>query len=45
LREDLADAEHDAGTAADVVEKRPLTRRVFVVHGHDYGVREGVASF
>jgi predicted nucleotide-binding protein len=43
LREDLEDVEHAA--PQPVVPAAPLTRRVFVVHGHDEGARESVARF
>ncbi|CAG4895141.1 TIR domain-containing protein [Paraburkholderia saeva] len=46
LREDLADAQHEAATApVEVAQTNLLSRRVFVVHGHDEGVRETVARF
>lgn len=47
LREDLADAQHEAAVfpAAAALEAAPLSRRVFVVHGHDDGAREAVARF
>ncbi|WP_288827721.1 nucleotide-binding protein [uncultured Paraburkholderia sp.] len=46
LREDLADAEHDA-LPVPVTTEQPqvLSRRVFLVHGHDEGAREIVARF
>ncbi|MGF6808406.1 putative nucleotide-binding protein [Paraburkholderia sp. Clong3] len=46
LREDLADAEHEA-VPVPVTTEQPqvLSRRVFVVHGHDEGARETVARF
>lgn len=43
LREDLEDARHAA--PQPVVPAVPLSRRVFVVHGHDEGARETVARF
>ncbi|MEX3693039.1 TIR domain-containing protein [Paraburkholderia sp. BR14263] len=47
LREDLADAQHEAAAlpAPTVTEHKPSNRRVFVVHGHDEGARETVARF
>lgn len=46
LREDLADAQHEAATApVEVAQTNLLSRRVFVVHGHDEGARETVARF
>lgn len=46
LGEDLADAEHEAEPAtAHVEQPAVLSRRVFVVHGHDEGARETVARF
>lgn len=46
LREDLADAEHEAEPAtAHAEQPAVLSRRVFVVHGHDEGARETVARF
>lgn len=49
LHEDLADAQHEAkaepARPAHVSEKVSLSRRVFVVHGHDEGARETVARF
>lgn len=46
LREDLADLEH-AAVPAPTAETgdQTLSRRVFVVHGHDEGAREMVARF
>lgn len=43
LREDLEDAQHVASPLPVVA--RPLSRRVFVVHGHDGEARELVAGF
>jgi predicted nucleotide-binding protein len=43
LREDLEDAKHAA--SQPVMTSAPLSRRVFVVHGHDDGAREAVARF
>ena len=48
LREDLADHEHAAKPEnSDVADKgqRALSRKVFIVHGHDEGAREMVARF
>jgi predicted nucleotide-binding protein len=47
LNEDLADAQHEAAAlpASAVTNAVPLSRRVFVVHGHDDGAREAVARF
>lgn len=46
LREDLADAEHEAAPVSMTSEQpQVLSRRVFVVHGHDEGAREAVARF
>ncbi|MBF0638163.1 nucleotide-binding protein [Pseudomonas protegens] len=46
LREDLADFEHESdGTTSTVAVSEALSRRVFVVHGHDDGSREMVARF
>lgn len=48
LREDLADHDHAAipVSANDLDNVKPaLSRRVFVVHGHDEGARETVARF
>ena len=48
LREDLVDAEHIAKSELDVnlsANNTALSRRVFVVHGHDEGARETVARF
>lgn len=47
LREDLADAQHGTATlpAPALAEGAFLSRRVFVVHGHDDGAREAVARF
>ena len=44
LREDLEDAK-DATAPQPVVPAVPLSRRAFVVHGHDDGARETVARF
>ncbi|WP_186041512.1 TIR domain-containing protein [Burkholderia gladioli] len=43
LREDLEDAEHAA--PQPIAPAAALSRRVFVVHGHDEGAREAVARF
>jgi predicted nucleotide-binding protein len=43
LREDLEDAGHAA--PQPVVPAAPLSRRVFVVHGHDGEAREAIARF
>jgi predicted nucleotide-binding protein len=46
LKEDLADAQHEVTTpSAPQVAGVSLSRRVFVVHGHDEGARETVARF
>ncbi|MGF6939331.1 putative nucleotide-binding protein [Paraburkholderia sp. UCT70] len=49
LREDLADAQQETASSSTlepiVPEAPPLSRRVFVVHGHDEGARETVARF
>ncbi|MBC2382236.1 nucleotide-binding protein [Pseudomonas sp. WS 5106] len=46
LAEDLADYEHEHETKPEVGEvMEGLSRRVFVVHGHDDGSREMVARF
>lgn len=48
LREDLSDHEQSptAQTESDVLEgSHELSRKVFVVHGHDEGAREMVARF
>lgn len=46
LTEDLADFEHEHETTVDGGEVMgQLSRRVFVVHGHDDGSREMVARF
>ena len=48
LREDLADHDHAAipVSSTDLDNVKPaLSRRVFVVHGHDEGARETVARF
>lgn len=46
LREDLADAQHEAEPeTAHAEQAAVLSRRVFVVHGHDEGARETVARF
>ncbi|MQB17423.1 MULTISPECIES: nucleotide-binding protein [Pseudomonas] len=48
LREDLADHDHVAipVSSTDIDNVKPaLSRRVFVVHGHDEGARETVARF
>lgn len=48
LREDLADHDHVAipVSSTDLDNVKPaLSRRVFVVHGHDEGARETVARF
>lgn len=46
LREDLADLEH-APLQEQALEpgEQTISRRVFVVHGHDEGAREAVARF
>lgn len=47
LSEDLADAEHEAQKRAEPSHavQVEISRRVFVVHGHDDGAREMVARF
>ena len=48
LNEDLADAEHETTSApalSNVEQPKVLSRRVFVVHGHDEGARETVARY
>ncbi|MNE21751.1 putative nucleotide-binding protein containing TIR-like domain protein [compost metagenome] len=48
LREDLADHEHASTPESSAVAgngQPALSRRVFVVHGHDEGARETVARF
>lgn len=47
LNEDLADAQHEAAAlpAPAATEATSLSRRVFVVHGHDGEARETVARF
>ncbi|WP_080423860.1 TIR domain-containing protein [Burkholderia ubonensis] len=46
LREDLADLQHEQKhVPASTLDVGPLSRRVFVVHGHDDGARETVARF
>ncbi|CPF80450.1 TIR domain-containing protein [Burkholderia pseudomallei] len=47
LREDLEDAKHEAPQEGEVRSTGPstLSRRVFVVHGHDGEARELVARF
>jgi hypothetical protein len=43
LREDIEDAKHVA--PEQIFPSTTLSRRVFVVHGHDDGAREAVARF
>lgn len=47
LKEDLADHEHAVKPESPVVpdSQQALSRKVFVVHGHDEGARETVARF
>jgi predicted nucleotide-binding protein len=46
LKEDLADYEHESnGASSEGAVSEVLSRRVFVVHGHDDGSRETVARF
>lgn len=47
LRQDLADIQHESPSTpeAAVPGNVKLSRRVFVVHGHDEGARETVARF
>lgn len=50
LRQDLEDAQHEAVSSlvpvvTGVMEATTLSRRVFLVHGHDDGARETVARF
>ncbi|AOZ07726.1 TIR domain-containing protein [Cupriavidus malaysiensis] len=47
LREDLTDVTGNAEASATAISAliKPLSRRVFVVHGHDEGARETVARF
>ncbi|THJ45662.1 nucleotide-binding protein [Burkholderia sp. LS-044] len=47
LQQDLEDAQHEAAASSDslVVTPSALSRRVFVVHGHDGEARETVARY
>lgn len=45
LKADLADTTHWLSTPDRDPRSAPLSRRVFVVHGHDDGARETVARF
>lgn len=47
LQQDLEDAQHEAAASSDssVLTPSALSRRVFVVHGHDGEAREMVARF
>jgi predicted nucleotide-binding protein len=47
LDTDLADLEADADqpTISGIAARAPAARKVFVVHGHDEGIREAVARF
>lgn len=47
LLEDLEDVEREVASASPSIpqETQTLSRRVFVVHGHDDGAREAVARF
>lgn len=48
LREDLADYEHPAKPESPVIAnngQQALSRRVFVVHGHDEAALQGLARF
>ncbi|SIN85055.1 nucleotide-binding protein [Paraburkholderia phenazinium] len=46
LQAELADIEHQLSPVSNANSKSmPLSRRVFVVHGHDNGARETVARF
>ncbi|MGV7244384.1 TIR domain-containing protein [Caballeronia sp. M23-90] len=46
LQAELADIEHQLSPVSNTNSKSmPLSRRVFVVHGHDNGARETVARF
>jgi predicted nucleotide-binding protein len=47
LQQDLEDVQHEAASSSGptVTEAPALSRRVFVVHGHDDGAREAVARF
>lgn len=47
LQQDLEDARHEAvsSSAPTVTDAAALSRRVFIVHGHDDGAREAVARF
>lgn len=46
LREDLADLAHEpALSVLDKTGEQAISRRVFVVHGHDEGARETLARF
>lgn len=45
LNEDLTDEEHGQSETAESIAVEPLSRKIFVVHGHEEGPREAVARF
>lgn len=45
LEEDISDIENNDSQIELIVDALPLSRNVFIVHGHDEGARETVARF
>jgi len=45
LKEDLADIQHASKADAPGLSSTPLSKRIFLVHGHDEGPRETAARF
>ncbi|MES2602541.1 MAG: nucleotide-binding protein [Pseudomonadota bacterium] len=45
LEEEIADQEYESSSTPPVQPSKNLSRKVFVVHGHDHGARDAVARF
>jgi predicted nucleotide-binding protein len=45
LEEEIADQEHENSSTSLAQPSKRLSRKVFVVHGHDHGARDAVARF
>lgn len=45
LKDEITDAEPEVATEGEPQDRGPLSRKIFVVHGHDDGILNGVARF
>ena len=45
LRDELDDSDQDAVSAASVRQDKALSKKIFIVHGHDEGAKHSVARF